>query len=296
MNVGRDANGYWGEQRCCAPIADAVSRMRTFCTLATVRLPTFATNRLHRLRRHLLVDVDVDAVSAARISTDDDDMGRIEAEQRRRDELCDGYAKLKDVLPVSNQKSSKVSLLDRGAVSGMRRTVLEVVFGHESTRFRMRAKGRSLAALLVPALPFAADLARPWAEMKYTCGNYGRRNCPLRRTAANASGIEENSIQIVIEETESNTGAMGCKQNGASLPTHEDGTISHSHSPFLPSREYGPSLRRLPPSAHEGRAPNADPDRTKMSTRESTSSSPRECALAHSRVEERLREYILQLH
>lgn len=39
---------------------------------------------------------------------------RIEAEQRRRDELRDGYAKLKDSLPVSNQKSSKVSLLERG--------------------------------------------------------------------------------------------------------------------------------------------------------------------------------------
>lgn len=38
---------------------------------------------------------------------------RIEAEQHRRDELRDGYAKLKDVLPVSNQKSSKVSLLER---------------------------------------------------------------------------------------------------------------------------------------------------------------------------------------
>ncbi|KAJ7884294.1 hypothetical protein B0H14DRAFT_2700558 [Mycena olivaceomarginata] len=38
---------------------------------------------------------------------------RIEAEQRRRDELRDRYAKLKDVLPVSTQKSSKVSLLDR---------------------------------------------------------------------------------------------------------------------------------------------------------------------------------------
>ena len=42
---------------------------------------------------------------------------RIEAEQRRRDELRDGYARLKDVLPVSNQKSSKVSLLERGAFS-----------------------------------------------------------------------------------------------------------------------------------------------------------------------------------
>jgi hypothetical protein len=39
---------------------------------------------------------------------------RIEAEQRRRDELRDGYARLKDVLPVSNSKSSKVSLLERG--------------------------------------------------------------------------------------------------------------------------------------------------------------------------------------
>ena len=39
---------------------------------------------------------------------------RIESEQRRRDELSDGYRRLKDALPVSNQKSSKVSLLDRG--------------------------------------------------------------------------------------------------------------------------------------------------------------------------------------
>ncbi|KAJ7937820.1 hypothetical protein B0H13DRAFT_1588272 [Mycena leptocephala] len=38
---------------------------------------------------------------------------RIEAEQRRRDELRDGYAKLKAVLSVSTQKSSKVSLLNR---------------------------------------------------------------------------------------------------------------------------------------------------------------------------------------
>ncbi|KAF8559960.1 hypothetical protein OG21DRAFT_1400890 [Imleria badia] len=38
---------------------------------------------------------------------------RIESEQRRRDELRDGYRPLEDALPVSNQKSSKVSLLDR---------------------------------------------------------------------------------------------------------------------------------------------------------------------------------------
>ncbi|KAF8963866.1 hypothetical protein BDZ97DRAFT_1661112 [Flammula alnicola] len=69
--------------------------------------------------------------SRSQDSDDDDNMGiafvenlansrkeatrrqRIEAEQRRRDELRDGYAKLKDALPVSNQKSSKVSLLER---------------------------------------------------------------------------------------------------------------------------------------------------------------------------------------
>ncbi|KAF5375236.1 hypothetical protein D9758_000516 [Tetrapyrgos nigripes] len=36
-----------------------------------------------------------------------------QAEQRRRDELRDGYARLKEVLPISNQKSNKVSLLER---------------------------------------------------------------------------------------------------------------------------------------------------------------------------------------
>jgi hypothetical protein len=38
---------------------------------------------------------------------------RIESEQRRRDELRDGYRRLKDALPVSNQKSDKVSPLGR---------------------------------------------------------------------------------------------------------------------------------------------------------------------------------------
>lgn len=41
---------------------------------------------------------------------------RIESEQRRRDELREGYRRLKESLPVSNQKSSKVSLLDRGKI------------------------------------------------------------------------------------------------------------------------------------------------------------------------------------
>lgn len=61
---------------------------------------------------------------------------RIEAEQRRRDELRDGYAKLKDVLPVSNQKSSKVSLLERGEAINYhhlpRRMVDDMSFSDES--------------------------------------------------------------------------------------------------------------------------------------------------------------------
>jgi len=44
---------------------------------------------------------------------------RIESEQRRRDELREGYARLKETLPASNQKSSKVSLLDRGKHQNM---------------------------------------------------------------------------------------------------------------------------------------------------------------------------------
>ena len=42
---------------------------------------------------------------------------RIEAEQRRRDELRDGYSRLKDVLPISATKSSKVNLIERGMLS-----------------------------------------------------------------------------------------------------------------------------------------------------------------------------------
>lgn len=38
---------------------------------------------------------------------------RIQAEQRRRDELRDGYSRLKEVLPISTSKSSKVSLIER---------------------------------------------------------------------------------------------------------------------------------------------------------------------------------------
>lgn len=59
---------------------------------------------------------------------------RIESEQRRRDELRDGYARLKETLPASNQKSSKVSLLDR-ATSHLR--YLDSVREQLETKLRM---------------------------------------------------------------------------------------------------------------------------------------------------------------
>ncbi|KAF9451385.1 hypothetical protein P691DRAFT_614125, partial [Macrolepiota fuliginosa MF-IS2] len=59
---------------------------------------------------------------------------RIESEQRRRDELRDGYTRLKETLPTSNQKSSKVSLLDR-ATSHIR--YLETV--KEQLEMRLKA-------------------------------------------------------------------------------------------------------------------------------------------------------------
>ncbi|KAG8711049.1 hypothetical protein FRC08_016395 [Ceratobasidium sp. 394] len=39
---------------------------------------------------------------------------RNKSEQQRRDGLRGGFARLKDILPVSNQRGSKMSLVDRG--------------------------------------------------------------------------------------------------------------------------------------------------------------------------------------
>ena len=41
-------------------------------------------------------------------------MERVDLEQRRREELREGYGRLKQALPVSNQKIDKLSLLDKG--------------------------------------------------------------------------------------------------------------------------------------------------------------------------------------
>ena len=81
--------------------------------------PTSSSNGGRRSRGRSLSDDDEGmglgmAESLANTRKEATRRQRIEAEQRRRDELRDGYARLKDALPVSNQKSSKVSLLERG--------------------------------------------------------------------------------------------------------------------------------------------------------------------------------------
>jgi hypothetical protein len=90
---------------------------------------------------------------------------RIESEQRRRDELRDGYARLKETLPASNQKSSKVSLLDR-ATSHLRYldTVREQLENRlkaaETEVHRLRSVNEALM-LNAARHPMAANVAPP---------------------------------------------------------------------------------------------------------------------------------------
>lgn len=39
---------------------------------------------------------------------------KVESSRRRRDELRNGYTRLKDILPISNQRDTKISTLERG--------------------------------------------------------------------------------------------------------------------------------------------------------------------------------------
>ncbi|KJA28464.1 hypothetical protein HYPSUDRAFT_197325 [Hypholoma sublateritium FD-334 SS-4] len=74
---------------------------------------------------------------------------RIESEQRRRDELRDGYNRLKDTLPPTNQKTSKVSLLDRAtghirAIESQNRELIERVKSAEHEVHRLRTVNEAL--------------------------------------------------------------------------------------------------------------------------------------------------------
>ncbi|KAG0707568.1 hypothetical protein DFH29DRAFT_631774 [Suillus ampliporus] len=101
------------------PYSAAVPRSHRFNPIAapTTRSATKATRRKSRNDDSDDEDDDFQPSIPANASTDmrreTIRRQRIESEQRRRDELRDGYRRLKDALPVSNQKSSKVSLLDR---------------------------------------------------------------------------------------------------------------------------------------------------------------------------------------
>ncbi|EGN93193.1 hypothetical protein SERLA73DRAFT_172348 [Serpula lacrymans var. lacrymans S7.3] len=101
------------------PYSAAVPRSHRFNPIAapTTRSATKATRRKSRNDDSDDDDDDFQPLNSTSASTDvrreTIRRQRIESEQRRRDELRDGYRRLKDALPVSNQKSSKVSLLDR---------------------------------------------------------------------------------------------------------------------------------------------------------------------------------------
>lgn len=62
------------------------------------------------------------AISPSRreVTRSDARRARIESEQRRRDELREGFKTLKGVLPPSGQRASKSSLLDRGEYESAR--------------------------------------------------------------------------------------------------------------------------------------------------------------------------------
>ncbi len=74
-------------------------RKRCSWTKLTIR----SSRRQRRQRTHSDEPQEIDAHRT-----------RIESEQRRRDELREGFTKLKNSLPVSGQRASKTSLLDRG--------------------------------------------------------------------------------------------------------------------------------------------------------------------------------------
>ncbi|KAH9486342.1 hypothetical protein JR316_0000406 [Psilocybe cubensis] len=91
---------------------------------------------------------------------------RIESEQRRRDELREGYSRLKEYLPASNQKASKVSLLDR-ATSHIR--YLEAV--KEQLEVRLKSADAEVArlrhvneALMLGRIPGAPVPAAAYAD------------------------------------------------------------------------------------------------------------------------------------
>ena len=99
---------------------------------------------------------------------------RIEAEQRRRDELRDGYARLKDVLPVSNQKSSKVSLLERGLSLRLAQPRLATILTPPSCSYQSYHAPREVKS-------GDASTSRPGRDGSAEAPRSQRENLPRRR-------------------------------------------------------------------------------------------------------------------
>ncbi|KAJ7150212.1 hypothetical protein C8R46DRAFT_499254 [Mycena filopes] len=115
--------------------------------------PTSSSGRRRRGRSQDSDDEDMNLIYTENLAQNRKEATRrqrIEAEQRRRDELRDGYAKLKDVLPVSNQKSSKVSLLDRATshisvLEGENKALQDRIAGLEEEIRRLQSINEKLA-------------------------------------------------------------------------------------------------------------------------------------------------------
>ncbi|KAL0951717.1 hypothetical protein HGRIS_008393 [Hohenbuehelia grisea] len=121
MASGRRSRGSGTQSPANVPYAATVPRSHRFNPMATPAAR--ATRPVHRRKNSRANDdsddEDDDFQPISQIGGSPDSRRetirkqRIESEQRRRDELRDGYARLKETLPPSNQKASKVSLLDR---------------------------------------------------------------------------------------------------------------------------------------------------------------------------------------
>lgn len=99
---------------------------------------------------------------------------RIESEQRRRDELREGYRRLKDVLPVSNQKSSKVSLLDRGMCSSIGHRLsfcLLIPFFPATTHIKLLETQHQQMAMKIAELEMETNRLRGCAHFSSLCLN-----------------------------------------------------------------------------------------------------------------------------
>jgi hypothetical protein len=109
---------------------------------------------------------------------------RIESEQRRRDELREGYNRLRAALPPSNQKSSKASILERA-------TVCITDLNHKTTNLATRvdeleAELRRVRVLNETLMLSAAEHRTAAAAAQYAAAQAG-----VHLPAHNMSGFQQ---------------------------------------------------------------------------------------------------------